>query len=310
MLDLTGQLLTELGLAYFRIDGETPTHSRQTWMDHFNAGERFACLLSTKVGGVGVNLTGADRVVIIDPDWNPATDNQALERAFRIGQTRDVSVYRLICLGTIEEKMYKKQIFKQFLSNRILQDPNQKRTFRPQTLRDLFRLESVADVEGEMSSDDGGGDVNEEDKELMQSLCGEGDIQRVFHHDAMFDGPDMPERQIARSNAKLATERARENLQRSVFDPKASGKLSSAQLISRIRDHSDQGDVGERLTGLILQFLRARDGSASTSEIVAHFKKDHDANSHTSLMKEILRRVAVLNKKTHIWHLMNRFKTD
>lgn len=62
-------------------------------------------LLTTKVGGLGINLTGANRIVIFDPDWNPATDTQARERAWRIGQTKDVTIYRLISVGTIEEKV-------------------------------------------------------------------------------------------------------------------------------------------------------------------------------------------------------------
>jgi DNA excision repair protein ERCC-6 len=65
----------------------------------------FVFLLTTRVGGLGVNLTGADRVVIYDPDWNPATDTQARERAWRIGQQNNVTVYRLVTAGTIEEKV-------------------------------------------------------------------------------------------------------------------------------------------------------------------------------------------------------------
>ncbi len=66
--------------------------------------------LSSRVGGLGVNLTGADRVVIFDPDWNPSTDTQARERAWRIGQQRPVTVYRLLTSGTIEEKIYHRQV--------------------------------------------------------------------------------------------------------------------------------------------------------------------------------------------------------
>lgn len=62
-------------------------------------------MLTTRVGGLGVNLTGADRVIIYDPDWNPATDTQARERAWRIGQERQVTIYRLVSAGTIEEKV-------------------------------------------------------------------------------------------------------------------------------------------------------------------------------------------------------------
>jgi hypothetical protein len=102
----------------------------------------FVFLLTTRVGGIGVNLTGANRVVIYDPDWNPSTDSQARERAWRIGQTRDVTVYRLLTAGTIEEKIYHRQIFKQFLTNRVLKDPRQRRFFKS---NDLFELFSLAD---------------------------------------------------------------------------------------------------------------------------------------------------------------------
>lgn len=68
--------------------------------------------MTTKVGGVGLNLTSANRVIIYDPDWNPSTDIQARERAWRIGQKSDVTIYRLISSGTIEEKIYQRLFFK------------------------------------------------------------------------------------------------------------------------------------------------------------------------------------------------------
>lgn len=102
--------------------------------------EVFIFLLTTRVGGLGVNLTGANRVVIFDPDWNPSTDTQARERAWRIGQDKQVTIYRLITTGTIEEKIYHRQIFKQFLTNRVLKDPKQRRFFKSNDLFELFTL--------------------------------------------------------------------------------------------------------------------------------------------------------------------------
>ena len=75
-------------------------------MCHFQDPSIYIFLLTTRVGGLGVNLTGANRVIIFDPDWNPSTDLQARERTWRIGQTRQVTVYRLVTTGTIEEKIY------------------------------------------------------------------------------------------------------------------------------------------------------------------------------------------------------------
>lgn len=97
-------------------------------------------LLTTRVGGLGVNLTGANRVIIYDPDWNPATDSQARERAWRIGQDRPVTIYRLLSAGTVEEKMYQRQVWKQLLSNKVLIDPTTNKFFKSSDLFDLFSL--------------------------------------------------------------------------------------------------------------------------------------------------------------------------
>ena len=79
------------------MDGSTPVHHRQALVNRFNTDpDIFLFLLTTKVGGLGVNLTGANCVLIFDPDWNPSTDVQARERAWRLGQTRNVTIFRLV----------------------------------------------------------------------------------------------------------------------------------------------------------------------------------------------------------------------
>lgn len=142
MLDILEKFIGSLtGFTYRRMDGNTPIKSRQSMVDEFNNDpDIHVFLLTTKVGGLGVNLTGADRVIIYDPDWNPSTDLQARERAWRLGQKREVTVYRLMTAGTIEEKIYHRQIFKQFLTNKILRDPKQRQTFQMSDLQDLFTL--------------------------------------------------------------------------------------------------------------------------------------------------------------------------
>ncbi|KAL4733803.1 SNF2 family N-terminal domain-containing protein [Aspergillus similis] len=142
MLDILEKFVISLpGFNYRRMDGTTPIQHRQTMVDEFNKDpDLHVFLLTTKVGGLGVNLTGADRVIIYDPDWNPSTDVQARERAWRLGQKRDVTIYRLMTAGTIEEKIYHRQIFKQFLTNKILKDPKQRQTFQLSDLHDLFVL--------------------------------------------------------------------------------------------------------------------------------------------------------------------------
>lgn len=142
MLDILEKFVRSLpGMRYRRMDGNTPIQQRQSMVDEFNANpDLHVFLLTTKVGGLGVNLTGADRVLIFDPDWNPSTDLQARERAWRLGQKREVSIFRLMTAGTIEEKIYHRQIFKQFLTNKILKDPKQRQTFHLSDLHDLFTL--------------------------------------------------------------------------------------------------------------------------------------------------------------------------
>lgn len=144
MICLLEQYFQNQGFLYLKMDGTVSVGQRQGLIKTFNENSEYLVFLATtRVGGLGVNLTGANRVIIYDPDWNPATDNQAKERAWRIGQNRNVTVYRLLSAGTIEEKIYQRQIFKQFLSNKIFIDPNQKNVLSTSTLQGLFTLEET-----------------------------------------------------------------------------------------------------------------------------------------------------------------------
>ncbi|KAJ5751739.1 DNA excision repair protein ERCC-6-like 2 [Penicillium odoratum] len=96
------------------LDGSMKYEDRSLVVDEFNSDPRqFVFLISTKAGGVGLNITSANKVVVVDPNWNPSHDLQAQDRAYRIGQVRDVEVFRLVSAGTIEEIVYARQIYKQ-----------------------------------------------------------------------------------------------------------------------------------------------------------------------------------------------------
>ena len=139
MLNILQKYVEEQGFTYCRMDGSTAIVKRQMLVDLFNNREDiFLFLLTTRVGGLGLNLIGADRVVLFDPDWNPSVDIQARERCWRIGQKKPVTVYRLITSGTIEEKIYHRQIFKTVLSNRVLGEGNDTCSFTSTNLNDLF----------------------------------------------------------------------------------------------------------------------------------------------------------------------------
>ena len=105
MLQIIRKRLSREGVRTLYLDGATKPETRQDLCDRFNGGEGQVFLISLKAGGTGLNLTGADLVIHYDPWWNPAVEDQATDRAHRIGQTRDVDVLRLIAQGTIEEKV-------------------------------------------------------------------------------------------------------------------------------------------------------------------------------------------------------------
>ncbi|KAM4607513.1 DNA excision repair protein ERCC-6 [Polymixia lowei] len=153
MLEILEVFVRENNYSYLKMDGTTTIASRQPLIARYNEDRSiFIFLLTTRVGGLGVNLTGANRVIIYDPDWNPSTDTQARERAWRIGQTQQVTVYRLLTAGTIEEKIYHRQIFKQFLTNRVLKDPKQRRFFKSNDIYELFTLSSPDGTQGTETS--------------------------------------------------------------------------------------------------------------------------------------------------------------
>ena len=122
MLDVLENFLNYHGYKYLRLDGSTSIERRQTLMESFNNDKRIFCfILSTRSGGIGINLTGADTVIFYDSDWNPTMDAQAQDRCHRIGQTRDVHIYRLISEKTVEENILKKASQKRLLSEMTIE---------------------------------------------------------------------------------------------------------------------------------------------------------------------------------------------
>uniref|UniRef100_A0A0K0G120 E1A-binding protein p400 (inferred by orthology to a human protein) n=1 Tax=Strongyloides venezuelensis TaxID=75913 RepID=A0A0K0G120_STRVS len=141
MLDILQEFLSYHGYKYFRLDGSTPLDQRQAMMEQFNNDNKIFCfILSTRSGGIGINLTGADTVIFYDSDWNPTMDAQAQDRCHRIGQTKDVTIYRLISEYTIEEAILERATMKRKLGEMAID--NAKFTpdyFRNMNIKDLFR---------------------------------------------------------------------------------------------------------------------------------------------------------------------------
>ncbi|XP_065101608.2 DNA repair and recombination protein RAD54B [Paramisgurnus dabryanus] len=144
-LDLLQNVCDHIGYKWCRLDGQTPVVQRQRIVDSFNSphSSNFLLLLSSKAGGVGLNLIGASHLVLYDLDWNPANDIQAMARVWRDGQKKTVHIYRLLTTGSIEEKIYQRQVSKQGLSGTVV-DMTKKAehiSFSAEELRDLFTFE-------------------------------------------------------------------------------------------------------------------------------------------------------------------------
>ncbi|MFS0671598.1 SNF2 helicase associated domain-containing protein [Ornithinibacillus sp. 179-J 7C1 HS] len=123
MLSFIGQELVAQGISHFYLDGQTPSEERVKLCNRFNDGERDVFLISLKAGGTGLNLTGADTVIFYDSWWNPAVEEQAADRAHRIGQKQSVQVIKLVAKGTVEEKMNELQNRKRRLIEEVI-DPH------------------------------------------------------------------------------------------------------------------------------------------------------------------------------------------
>ncbi|OLN93234.1 Helicase SWR1 [Colletotrichum chlorophyti] len=146
VLDILEQFLNIHGHKYLRLDGATKIEQRQILTDRFNHDPRILCfILSTRSGGLGINLTGADTVIFYDQDWNPAMDKQCQDRCHRIGQTRDVHIYRLVSEHTIEANILRKASQKQMLDDVVIQEGS--------FTTDYFNKLSVRDVLGNEGTD-------------------------------------------------------------------------------------------------------------------------------------------------------------
>lgn len=137
-LQIIREFLDARGISYCYLDGATPVRERKKQVSSFQAGQGDLFLISLKAGGLGLNLTAADYVIHMDPWWNPAVEDQASDRAHRIGQKRPVTIYRLVCRNTIEEKIVKLHQEKRDLANSLLEGSDVSATISAEDLLNLI----------------------------------------------------------------------------------------------------------------------------------------------------------------------------
>jgi DNA repair and recombination protein RAD54 and RAD54-like protein len=142
-LDMFTKLCEMRRYPHVRLDGSMTIKKRGKIVEQFNdlGNNEFIFMLSSKAGGCGLNLIGANRLVMFDPDWNPANDDQAMARVWRDGQKKQCFIYRLLSTGTLEEKIFQRQAHKKALSSCVVDNEEDvERHFSITELRDLFTL--------------------------------------------------------------------------------------------------------------------------------------------------------------------------
>lgn len=145
VLENVGKLFMENGISYYTINGSVKSKDRMDMVDKFNSDNTNCFLITLKSGGTGLNLTGADTVIHLDIWWNPQVENQATDRAHRLGQTKNVSVIKLITKGTIEEKIIELQQKKKILSDNLIEGKDNTKTLSSLTEKDIINLLSTSE---------------------------------------------------------------------------------------------------------------------------------------------------------------------
>ena len=170
MLDIVEEELFKRhmpSVTYMRLDGKTDPRNRQAIVRKFNEDPSIdVLLLTTKVGGLGLNLTGADTVIFVEHDWNPMNDLQAMDRAHRLGQKKVVNVYRLITKSTLEEKIMGLQKFKMNIASTIVNQQN-----AGLASMDTNQLLDLFDVDENATKLDNNGNEKKE-KNIQEDLTG------------------------------------------------------------------------------------------------------------------------------------------
>lgn len=254
VLDILELFLNYHGYTYMRLDGATKIEDRQLLTERFNNDSRVKCfILSTRAGGLGINLTGADTVIFYDSDWNPAIDKQCQDRCHRIGQTRDVHIYRFVSEYTIEDNILKKAEQKKHLDNVIIQ--------KGDFTTDYFNKVTVSELLGQST------DIEDiKDKKLLNN---EKEFTRALEQAEDDDDAKAAEMAMRETNVDVE-DFSDDEKQTSVQENKESNMNSDAKSSSPAEKENMNSDVDS----LALQMVGRNETLLGTKEATQAPKED------------------------------------
>ena len=237
-------------ITYFRMDGMTSNAMRQDMIQRFNSRDQEEVdvfIISTMTGSLGINLTRANRVILLDVGWNPCHDEQAIGRAFRFGQRRPVFVYRLQCYGTIEERLYRLNVHKAGMSKRVVDKQNIEKHYTKEEMTNYFSTPSLPEDDPSLMTQLRRESTMDVVLDQLLLTASEG-VVKWFHHHSLLEESRMDEltaAELAEAGAELEGERLRRMVRGDGRDEK--GLLSG---IDKLADMSwsfseeDEGDAG------------------------------------------------------------------
>ncbi|KAI8922386.1 SNF2 family N-terminal domain-containing protein [Powellomyces hirtus] len=208
LLDILEKCIVANTIPFTRIDGTViDRKERQRRINMFNGDPTYSCFLLTTQVAIGITLTGADRVIMYDPSWNPKRDAQAVDRAYRVGQNKDVIVYRLLTCGTMEEKVYRNQIRKDYLARTAMEAGNHTRYFTQSELKDMFILGDTQHSETQLYLSRR--HPLEDDQHYVRSireLEAFKEVKGVSRHDQLYSAEDVDDEDEDGEALRLVTE--------------------------------------------------------------------------------------------------------
>eukprot|EP00116_Pleurobrachia_bachei_P000393 sb/3460655/ len=231
------------GQDYYRMDGSTKTAHRSMFCKKFNDKSNKRCrlfLISTKAGGLGINLVSANRIILFDMSWNPSDDTQSLFRAYRYGQAKNVYVYRLVARGTMEEKIYDRQVYKESLSSRVVDEKQINRYFTANDLQELFRF----DPDAQTCTTSVLANHNPPADDVLASILVDLDpplVLEYHEHDSLLE--HRPEQQLTEEERKAAWENFKRDKERKHVVHAPMG--ASTSVFQRLKAHTQayQGPI-------------------------------------------------------------------